>query len=417
MTTLDNIRIHKADRMSLPTTDKYVLSGVEVYAVGGVTEPVIHLELIVQAGRVHAAHPSLPSASASMMNEGTTSRTAKQISEEIEYFGSTVRCNAGTDAMSISLYCVSRFFEPSLAIVEDMLMNATFPERELDVYKQNKLQKLDISLQRNEYVANTQIAQQLFKGHVYGYHATREDIEQLSQEALSGHYQMVGSHNMAAFVVGRIDDKHLKTLEEMLSRLRAGTRAPRVAAPAPHVPKSSFLDGPQHLQCSIRMGRWAVSRNHPDFGGLYFLNTLFGGYFGSRLMTNIREDKGLTYHISTSLETLAEGASLILSTEASNENKDVVLEEIYAEMRSLRSELISTEECEMTRNYIMGNLMMQLDGPFRAIDVAKTLFMENIAPESFDNMINSIERITPEQLRELAREYLDLQQFDVVVVS
>lgn len=131
MTTLENIRIHKADRVSLPTADKHRLSGVDVYAVGGVSEPVIHLEFIIQAGRVHAAHPSLPSVTAAMMNEGTLTRSAKQISQEIEYFGSTIRCNAGTDAMSISLYCVSRFFKPSLEIVEDIILNATFPEREL----------------------------------------------------------------------------------------------------------------------------------------------------------------------------------------------------------------------------------------------------------------------------------------------
>ncbi len=296
-------------------------------------------------------------------------------------------------------------------------MNATFPERELKVYKHNKLQKLDISLQRNEYVANTRIAEQMFSGHVYGYHATREDIQNLTREALLDHYELVGRNNMAVFLCGQIEDHHLVELEEMLSRLREGKISHRLPPPHENEPRSSFLDGPQHLQCSIRMGRWAVSRNHPDYGGLYFLNTLFGGYFGSRLMTNIREDKGLTYHISTSLETLAEGASLILSTEASMEKKDVVLEEIYAEMRSLRSDVISQEECDMTRNYIMGNFMMQLDGPFRAIDVAKTLFMEDVSPAAFDRMIDSIESMTPDHVQELARKYLDLQAFHVVVIS
>ncbi len=99
------------------------------------------------------------------------------------------------------------------------------------------------------------------------------------------------------------------------------------------------------------------------------------------------------------------------------ENKDVVLEEIYSEMRSLRSDTISQEECDMTRNYIMGNLMMQLDGPFRAIDVAKTLFMEDVTPAAFDQMIDSIESMTPDRVQELARQYLDLQAFHVVVIA
>lgn len=416
MATLDRIPIQRAGRVQLPKSELHTLSGVKVYEVRGIDEPVLHLEFIVDAGRIHAAHPSHPSVTASMMNEGTESRSARDIAEQIEYFGSTIRCNAGTDALSISLYCVDRFFEQSLEIVEDLMMNATFPQSELEIYKQNREQRLEISLQRNEYIANTAITSQIFANHVYGYHVTKEDILNLDRVSLLNHYAAVGSSNLSAFICGNITNEHLACLEQMLGRIRPGTKTPGMKGPEPSRPIVNTIDGPQHMQCSIRMGRQIISRNHDEFGGLYFLNTLFGGYFGSRLMTNIREDKGLTYNISSSLETLAGGASLILNTEASSENKDLVLSEIRKEMESLCETTIDDSECEMVRNYLMGSLMMQLDGPFRAMDVIKTLHMECVGPESFDKMLDTIESIGPAELRELARKYLSWDTYHVVSV-
>ena len=171
------------------------------------------------------------------------------------------------------------------------------------------------------------------------------------------------------------------------------------------------------MQAAIRFGKEVVTRKHEDFAGLFFINTLLGGYFGSRLMKNIREEKGLTYGISSSLDTLVQSSILTISTESSIENKDVVLQEIKKEMDLLQNTLISVDECEMVRNYSMGNLMMQLDGPFRSMDVVKTIFLENLSKDHFDAFVDTIKTITPVDIQKLSQKYLSWDSFHQTIVS
>ena len=219
-----------------------------------------------------------------------------------------------------------------------------------------------------------------------------------------------------AFIAGDVKDRHLQALERMLHRLGDGLVSTEGERPVFHAPVSREIDGPQHLQCAIRMGRQVATRDSEDYPGLYFLNTVFGGYFGSRLMKNIREEKGLTYGISSSLETLGRAACLTISTEASGENRQVVLDEIAAEIAKLREEPLGQKEFEMVRNYIRGSLMMQLDGPFRVIDVVKTLVMECGSNECFDDFMTGIRSATPDSIRDLANKYLDWDTLHKVIV-
>ncbi len=417
MSSINEIKVHSAQNVKLPEVEEYALHEVPVYVLRGNSEPVLHLEFIFHAGRVHASHPSVASATAAMLNEGTQSRTSAAIAEDVEFYGSTIRCNAGTDALSISVYSLSKHFEKTLRIVEDILTDAVFPDPELSLYKENREQKLEISLQQNEFLATAALMKSVYRSHVYGYSASREDILGLNRDVLSDHYQLLGTGNLSAFICGDVDEGHLKSLENMLSRMSIGRKPVICATPALMAGTSQDIDGPQHMQSAIRLGQQAIMRTHEDFAGLFFLNTLLGGYFGSRLMKNIREDKGLTYGISSSLETLVQGSVFVISTEASVENRDRVLQEIKNEMRDLRDTPVSDAECTMVRNYLMGNMMMQLDGPFRSMDVIKTYILEHVPFGQFDKFIDSINAVTPAEMQSLANKYLDWDSLHRVIVS
>jgi len=416
MSSISEIKVHSAQNVSLPEVEKMTLQNVPVYVLRGNSEPVLHLELIFQAGRVHAVHPSVASATAAMLNEGTKSRSSASIAEEVEFYGSTIRCNAGTDALSVSVYTLSKHFEKTLLIVEDILTDAVFPEAELSLYKQNREQKLEISLQQNEFRSTAAIMKNIYGAHVYGYSATREDIQDLSRNRLLDHYKFIGTNNLSAFLCGDVDETHLKSLDNLLLHMSSGAKS--VACPTPELQPAVVeeTDGPQHMQCAIRLGHQAITRTHRDFAGMFFLNTLLGGYFGSRLMKNIREDKGLTYGISSSLETLVQGAVFMISTEASVENRATVLKEIHNEFRDLRDNPVTDQECTMVRNYLMGNMMMQLDGPFRSMDVIKTFVLEQVPFSNFDRFIQSVKAVTPEEIQSLANSYLDWDSLHQVVV-
>jgi predicted Zn-dependent peptidase len=311
---------------------------------------------------------------------------------------------------------MSKYFEESLEVLEDIFHNATFPEKELELYKMNRLHRLEVAQKKNDYIASTRLNGQLFGEHPYGYSANARDVTSLSVNDLFGHYALLRNNNLIAFIAGDVKERHLKALELMLHRLGDGLVSTEGELPEPQVPRDLEIDGPQHLQCAIRMGRTLPTRDHDDYPGLYFLNTIFGGYFGSRLMKNIREEKGLTYGISSSLETLGRAACLHISTEASGENKQVVLDEMAREAEKLRDKPVDKREFEMVRNYIRGNIMMQLDGPFRVIDVVKTLVLECGTTDSFEDFMTGIRSATPESIQKLAGKYLNWDELHKVIV-
>jgi predicted Zn-dependent peptidase len=177
------------------------------------------------------------------------------------------------------------------------------------------------------------------------------------------------------------------------------------------------FDGPQSHQSAIRIGRKLFPQSHPDFNGLFILNTILGGYFGSRLMTEIRENQGLTYGIYSSIDSFAEDGCFYISTETTTQNTQKMIDAIHAEAKKLREELVPDEELQMARNYIMGHLMTQLDGPFSSMDFIKSMKIEGLENEHFAKLIQEIQAMTPGHLLELARQYLVPEEWSTIVVS
>jgi predicted Zn-dependent peptidase len=177
------------------------------------------------------------------------------------------------------------------------------------------------------------------------------------------------------------------------------------------------IDGPQVHQAAIRIGCRLFPQTHPDFNGLFVLNTILGGYFGSRLMMEIRENQGLTYGIYSSVDSFASDGCFYISTETATDNTQKVIEAIGKEVRKLQQELIPEVELQMARNYLMGHLMTQIDGPFSTMDLIKSMKIEHLADQSFADMVRTIQQITSIQLRELAVKYLDLSKWVTIVVK
>lgn len=410
-------RIKPVGAASLPdVTEMQSTSGVPVYVLSGTTEPVIHLELIFAAGKVTEAQRGAAHATAALLTDGTDSMSSRDIAMRIEHYGSTLNCTAGTDSISVSLYCMARYFQQGLDILGEILNGASFPDAEIRIYKQKRLRNLRISLGQNEYIANRMLTSVLFGDHPYGKSTTAEDLEALSRADIQRHFNMIGRDNVKAFVCGYIDDDHIDALMQMLDALKQGSTAPEYAAPDRQDVRQVDIKGPQRHQCAIRLGRQVVSRSHPDFPVLFLLNTIIGGYFGSRLMKNIREQKGLTYNIYSSLDTLVRSAYFVVSTEANVHKADLVLEEIRKELEALGTGAIGDEELRMVKNYMMGSLKMQLDGPFRAMEVIKSMVMESVRFDAFEVFLEAVIGATATQLNQAARTYFPPSELSVVVV-
>jgi len=170
------------------------------------------------------------------------------------------------------------------------------------------------------------------------------------------------------------------------------------------------------VQGSIRIARPFPNRHHPDFMKVAVLNTIFGGFFGSRLMTNIREDKGYTYGIHSYLQNNIHDSAWMVSTEAGRDVCEAAIKEVYAEMEDLREEIVDEEELQLVRNYMIGIILGDLDGPFQILSRWKNIILNNLDEKYFYNSIHTIKTISAEEIRELARKYLNPEAFYELVV-
>lgn len=173
---------------------------------------------------------------------------------------------------------------------------------------------------------------------------------------------------------------------------------------------------PDGVQGSIRIARPFPNRHHPDFMKVSVLNTIFGGFFGSRLMANIREDKGYTYGIHSYLQNNIQDSAWMVSTEAGRDVCEAAIKEVYAEMEDLREEIVGEEELHLVRNYMMGIILGDLDGPFQILSRWKNIILNNLDGKYFYDSINTIKTISAEELRELAKKYLNPEAFYELVV-
>ena len=413
-----HIEIRPIAAIKPPHAEKFFSNrGIPLYVVRGGSEPVLHLDLVFTAGKGHEKSRAAAHATAALFSEGTQEHPSQYIAEQLEYYGATLRATANADLLSISLYCMTKVFAPVLDIIFDLLSNAAFPSEELAIYQQNRSQKIKIALEQNETLANRQLSRNLFGDHPYGDTTTVEDVMRIERDHLLEHFAFIGSANLKVFLGGSVKEQEINTLFERLDQMKAGLRSDTFGRPQPQPPLRSILPGPQKYQSAIRMGRQIVNRSHDDFAGLYVLNAILGGFFGSRLMKNIREEKGLTYSIYSSLETLVNGACLILTTEADAKNTQRVEDEIMHEIGRLHQEQVLPEELAMVKNYLMGNFMMQLDGPFRKMDTVKMMTYENLNSEDFERFIDGINCASPQSIQAMAHKYLSPEELHVAIVG
>ena len=281
-------------------------------------------------------------------------------------------------------------------------------------------QRLQVELAKPDVIAYRRITEPIFgKDHPYGYNSYPETYEELERRDLEDHYRrFFTAGNCTIILSGKIAPSTIELLNRHLGNVIPPGVAPKVQLPAVGgKPAKEWIDHPGTVQTAIRIGCRRFNRLHPDFGGMYVLNTVLGGYFGSRLMANIREEKGYTYNIYSTLDTMLYDGFFMIATEVGNEFVEQTLEEIYREMRILQEELIDEEELEMVRNYLLGSFLTMLDGPFNASELLKSLLSEGQEAASFGELATYIGGVQAEEIREMARKYLHPEDMWEVVVG
>lgn len=403
-----------------PVNTEHLGNGVPLYWLNAGVQDVVEINWVFPAGIWYEEKQSVAQATAGQLKSGTSTRNARQISEAFEFYGAGLKVNAGNDHTTITLDAMTRHLPALLPIVMELIADPVFPEHELELYKQNTIQRLLVNLKECEFVANQHIDAALFGAeHPYGRFSRKETIEALTAEDLRTfhrrHYRLSDARIFMAGRVGASEVALVNSIFGGTTGLPATTAEP-VHHVLPRTPESRIMNDPSGVQGAIRIGRRFVTRQHPDFPSLVVLNTIFGGYFGSRLMSNIREEKGYTYGIYSSIGAFTHDASFIIHTEVGRDVAEDAVKEIYKEMELLCQERVDEEELLLVKNYLLGNILGDLDGPFSIMQRWRSLILNGFGIERFNDNIRTYKEVTADELQRLAQQYLNRNDFTEIVV-
>jgi len=398
-------------KINIASPEKYSLSnGIPVYQFNSGTQELVMIELIFDAGSWYQQHPFTATGTNLMLREGTARLTSEQISDKLDFYGAHLETSVEKDHAYVTLFTLNKHLRETLPVLEDIIKNASYPEDECAVITLKQKQQLTVNMQKVSYLARTRFNGLLFGSHhPYGRFLLPEDLD----NSTSGHFRdfhrdFYHAGNCTIMVAGKVPGFLPPMLQDVFGGNDwSGTPADKQQFNAePALQKELLIPKDDALQSAVRMGRQMFSRSHPDFAGMHFLNTLLGGYFGSRLMSNLREDKGYTYGVGSAIIPLKHSGYFFISAEVGSDVTRDAIREIEHELNRLCNDLVPDEELSLVRNYLQGSFLRSIDGPFALAEKYREIMLDGFDTDYFSEMLEVHQAINARQLRELAQKYL-----------
>ncbi len=404
--------IHAIDTIIFPEPEHFTLPNqIPMYGFNGTKNDILRIDLVFNAGRWTENKPLQSAFVASLFKSGTSHKNSFEINEMIDALGSTIKTGSGYNSFTVAIYCMNRFLEQTLSYALLCLNECTFPEKELEHQKRKAFANLSLSLEKNDYIADNTFKKEIFGNtHPYGYETNKEAIEQLTQDDLFQYYRReLIPEKCTVFISGKYGKQEIDILHRTLGGWKRNAVTSTGSAAVPAIPvaerKTIHIPKANSVQASIVIGNTLFTKEHPDYASFVLLNTIFGGYFGSRLMSNIREDKGLTYGIHSGLFTMKHAGLFSIQTDTNLENLELCLREIYSEMERLQNERIPEAEISLARNYLLGKFLSRTDGPFNQAEVFKSYSIENVNIHKFSEIVETLRETDAVSLQRLAQQY------------
>lgn len=381
---------------------------------------VVLLELVFRAGRPYEDKKMVASSCAAMMREGAGDYDSETLSEEIDYLGASLSISASLDYITVKGVCLKARLPQLIDIINAVLQRPHFSQKEWNHYRDKSKERLKVQLAKSDILSYRKITESMYgANHPYGYNSSEQLYDSLDVNHFINHHESyITAENCQIFISGDINDLDRKMVDSLCAHVNEGGRDTSQLKQERAVtePEELFLVGRAN-QTSIRIGRLACTRRHHDFDGLNYVSNILGGYFGSRLITRLREEKGLTYNIYCSLDSQVFDGDLMISTEVANENAQLCIDEIFNEMDKLCTDLVDENELNHVNNYMMGNYLNLFDGPFNSIRAIKSLALAQIPLDELDSLIKSSLAFDAYQVRDMARKYYNRNDFWKVIVG
>lgn len=414
--------VNPIEHIDMVQAEKRMLSnGIPVYFVNAGSQDVVKIDFIFEAGTWFQTDNLVASLCNSMLEEGSQNFSAADIAERFDFYGAYIQLMADQNYGYFNIVSLGKHLPAILETTEDMLKKSVFPEHELGVLIDKNKQKWLLENEKVRTLCQKKFTQVMFGDqHPYCINNKLEDFDLINREVLMQFYHSYyHSGNCRIIAAGRIDESVLNLLEVHFG----GTDWLRETLDTPQFDiysdpqKFHHIEKANGMQSAIRVGKMWVPKSHPDYIPLSVLITILGGYFGSRLMANIREEKGYTYGIGSFVLSLKNASYLVISAEVGNEYVEPTLKEIGIEMKRLQTELISDNELETVKSYLLGEFLRDFDGPFALAGSFKAINDFGLDYTFYDRYLHSLRNITSGELMQLAQQYLNPDDFYTVVAG
>lgn len=399
----------------------FLENGVKVVQVDAGTQELVRVEMIFKAGSWYQSGNFISLATNLMLREGTRNHSSQEISDQLDFYGAHLETTAEKDSAYVTLYSLNKHLEKTLPILAELIREASFPAHEFAIFSAKQRQMLEVNMQKVNFMARTRFNALLYsKEHPYGNYLEVEDIGTVKVEKLKTfHTDFYHGGGCTIMVAGKIDP----SMRKLLQRLFGDSSW---IHPQPVLPVYSGIEAADRqaviyrenaLQSAIRMGCTLFNRQHSDYAGMKVLSTLLGGYFGSRLMTNLREDKGFTYGVGSAIIPLLNSGYFFISCEVGADVTAQAVEQIRFELTRLIEEKVSEKELTLVRNYMLGAFLRGIDGPFAMADTYRDVMEQGLDNEFYSIFLDTIRTITPSELRDLASRYLNPDRMHQLIVG
>jgi zinc protease len=382
-------------------------SNQELYMLNAGSQEVIRIEVVFPAGTSMNENPTLAGMCNRMLREGTVKYNARQIADKLDFYGAYLESDTDADKATLTLYVMNKFLPNVIDVFYELLTEPAFPEKELDIHKNRFKQQFMENQQKVASLSRMRFSEELFKNHTYGSLVTLASYDELNQEKLKVFYTDYYKKELSFILVsGKINE----TEKELIQRTFKGWSSVRQVNNQPFYQSTSLgviqVQKQDALQSGIRMGRTLpVKPGDDDLHLISLYNTLLGGYFGSRLMSNIREDKGFTYGIGSGVLAMERATMFVISTEVKGESTHETLTEINKELNRLCDEPVGSQELKTVVNYTLGGFLRSTQGPFEQAERFKSIYFRGLNYSHYEKLFDKVNKVEASEIQRIAQTF------------
>ena len=407
--------------IALPKAYK-LSNGTEVFVFDNPNQELLKIEFVFEnGGTAYSPKPMVASITNAMLSESTTNYSSAELADKVDYFGASFETNVTRDSASVSLYSLNKFLDKTLPLLKDVISNANYEQNEIDIHISRRKQEFMVNSEKVDFIARQNFTQLLFgKNHPYGKYSTIEDFDNVDRDDLLSYHSSVYKHGKhKVFIAGKFSSSDFELLDSLFGKMEFAKEKSLELNWEKHPAEDKYTFMPKEgaVQNAIRMGFVGLNNDAEDYNGLRILTTFLGGYFGSRLMSNIREDKGYTYGIGAAHSSFKSESVFFIATEVKSEVADDTVSEIKKELLRLQKELISEEELITVKNYLQGSFQRQFDGSFAMMGRFIYINMNNLDYSFYYNYIEEVKSIDANKLQKLALKYFNEEDFYILNVG